>query len=159
MKYFASGWGTMIAEVLCSGSSWNSSVSCTSMLVEAEQVVELGLVLEVGAGRVAPRVARAAVLLAEETGDRGAVLVGEAPLLTDAVVPQLGERFGHLHREPVAEQVLLVAVLGEQLALVLGGGVADGDHVERGVVGVAALDRPEEVGDAEMRVFSLAREA
>ena len=26
-KYFASGWGTMIAEVLCSGSSWNSSVS------------------------------------------------------------------------------------------------------------------------------------
>ena len=29
MKYFASGWGTMIAEVLCSGSSWNSSVSFT----------------------------------------------------------------------------------------------------------------------------------
>ena len=32
MKYFASGWGTMIAEVICSGSSWNSSVSVTPML-------------------------------------------------------------------------------------------------------------------------------
>ena len=31
MKYLASGWGTMIAEVLCSGSSWNSSVSFTPM--------------------------------------------------------------------------------------------------------------------------------
>ena len=30
-KYLASGWGTMIAEVLCSGSSWNSSVSFTPM--------------------------------------------------------------------------------------------------------------------------------
>ena len=30
-KYFASGWGTMIADVLCSGSSWNSSVSFTPM--------------------------------------------------------------------------------------------------------------------------------
>ena len=119
MKYFASGWGTMIAEVVCSGSSWNSSVSCTPMRWKPEQVVELRLVLEVGARRVAPRVARAAVLLAEEAGDRGAVLVGEAPLLTDPVVPQLGERFGHLHREPVAEQVLLVAILGEQLALAL----------------------------------------
>ena len=28
-KYFASGWGTMIAEVLCSGTSWNSSVRAT----------------------------------------------------------------------------------------------------------------------------------
>src|SRR6267142_7141952 len=28
-KYFASGWWTMIAEVDCSGSSWNSSVSST----------------------------------------------------------------------------------------------------------------------------------
>ncbi len=32
MKYFASGWGTMIAEVLCSGSSWNSSVRFTPIL-------------------------------------------------------------------------------------------------------------------------------
>ena len=102
MKYLASGWGTMIAEVLCSGSSWNSSVSFTPMLVQVEQLVELGLVLEVGARRVAPRVPRAAVLLAEQAGERRAVLVGEAPLLADAPVPELGERFGHLDREPVA---------------------------------------------------------
>ena len=109
----------MIAEVLCSGSSWNSSVSFTPMLSQLEQLVELGLVLEVGARGVAPRVARAAVLLAEQPGERRAVLVGEAPLLADAAVPQLGERLGHLDREPVGEQVLLVLVGGEQLALAL----------------------------------------
>ena len=102
MKYLASGWGTMIAEVLCSGSSWNSSVSATPMRSMLEQLVELRLVLEVGARGVAPRVARAAVLLAEQAGERRAVLVGEAPLLADAAVPQLGERLGHLDREPVA---------------------------------------------------------
>src|SRR5215207_1083163 len=31
MKYFASGWGTMIADVLCSGTRWYSSVSVTPM--------------------------------------------------------------------------------------------------------------------------------
>ena len=36
--------------------------------VQLEEVVELGLVVEVGAGGIAPRVARAPVLLAEETG-------------------------------------------------------------------------------------------
>ena len=91
----------MIAEVLCSGSSWNSSVSFTPMRSQLEQLVELRLVVEVGAGGVAPRVARAAVLLAEQAGERRAVLVGEAPLLADAAVPQLGERLGHLDREAV----------------------------------------------------------
>ena len=102
MKYLASGWGTMIAEVLCSGSSWNSSVSLHADAVELEQVVELGLVVEVGTRRVAPRVAGTAVLLAEQSGERGAVLVGEAPFLTDAAVPELGEGLGHLDRQPVA---------------------------------------------------------
>ena len=89
--------------------------------VQLEQVVELGLVLEVGARRVAPRVARPAVLLAEQPGERRAVLVGEAPLLADAAVPQLGERLGHLDREAVGEEVVLVAVGGEQLPLALAG--------------------------------------
>ena len=106
----------MMALVLCSGSSWNSSVSFTPMRSQLEQLVELHLVVEVGARGVAPRVARAAVLLAEETGERRAVFVGETPLLADPPVPQLGERLGHLHREPVAQQVLRVAVLGEELA-------------------------------------------
>lgn len=31
LKYFAAGWWQMIAEVLCSGTSWNSSLSATPM--------------------------------------------------------------------------------------------------------------------------------
>ena len=160
MKYFASGCGTMIADVLCSGSSWNSSVSVTPMRVELEQLVELGLVLEVGARRVAPRVARAAVLLAEQARERRAVLVGEAPLLADAAVPELGERLGHLDREAVAEEVVLVAVGGEQLALVHARPRAPIVTTwNAGVVGLARVDRPEEVGDAEEAVLLLAGEA
>ncbi len=87
--------------------------------VDLEQLGDLRLVVEVGARGVAPRVARAAVLLAEQPGERRAVLVGEAPLLADAAVPQLGERFGHLDREPVQQQVVLVLVGGEQLLLAL----------------------------------------
>src|SRR5262245_9806337 len=44
--------------------------------LDVEELRHLRLVLEVGARRVAPRVARAAVLLAEEAGERRAVLVG-----------------------------------------------------------------------------------
>ena len=87
--------------------------------VDLEQLGDLRLVVEVGARGVAPRVARAAVLLAEQAGERRAVLVGEAPLLADAAVPQLGERFGHLDRQPVQQQVVLVLVGREQLLLAL----------------------------------------
>jgi hypothetical protein len=73
------------------------------------------VVLEVRAGRVAPRVAAAAVLLAEQAGEDGPVLVGEAPLLADAAVPVLGEGLGHLHADAVQHQVVLVLVGGEQL--------------------------------------------
>jgi hypothetical protein len=100
----------MIAEVVCSG--WYcqpvSSLHLDADAVGVEQLGHRGVVLEVGAGRVAPRVAAAAVLLAEQAGERRAVLVGEAPLLADAVVPQLGERLGHLDAEAVQQQVLLV---------------------------------------------------
>ena len=106
----------MIAVVLCSGSRWNSSVSVTPMRSALEQLDELRLVLELGARGVAPGVARPAVLLPEQAGERRAVLVGEAPLLADAAVPELGQRFGHLDREPVQEQVVLVLVGREQFA-------------------------------------------
>src|SRR5690606_7300802 len=49
----------------------------------AEQAEHGHVVLEVGAGGVAPRVAAAPVLLAEQAGQRRAVLAGEAPLLAD----------------------------------------------------------------------------
>src|SRR5262245_31043794 len=90
-------------------------------VLDVEELRHLGLVLEVGARRVAPRVARPAVLLTEEAGERRAVLVGEAPLLTDAAVPELGERLRHLDRQPVQEQVVLVLVRREQLLLALRG--------------------------------------
>src|SRR5207244_13319470 len=56
----------------------------------AKQLEHLGVVLQVGAGGVAPRVPPAPVLLAEQAGERGAVLAGEAPLLPDAAVPVPG---------------------------------------------------------------------
>ena len=126
--------------------------------LDLEEVDELLLVLEVRTRGVAPRVPRAAVLLAEESRERRSVFGGESPLLADTPVPQLGEGFGHLDREAVAEQVLLVPVLGEQLLLTRGGIGADGRDVERGVVCVTGFDRSEEVRDAEESVLLLARE-
>src|SRR5690242_12100386 len=80
-----------------------------------EQLEHLGVVLEVGARGVPPRVPATAVLLAEQAGERRAVLVGEAPLLPDPAVPVLRERLGHLDPEPVQVQVVLVPIVGEQL--------------------------------------------
>src|SRR5262249_58851958 len=50
----------------------------------AEQARHGGVVLEVGARRVAPRVTTTSVLLPEQTPDGGTVLVDEAPLRPDA---------------------------------------------------------------------------
>src|SRR5207248_11680631 len=59
--------------------------------IRLQELGDLGVVLEVGAGGIAPRVPSAAVLLAEQAGERGPVLGREAPLLADAVVPVLGQ--------------------------------------------------------------------
>ena len=109
--------------------------------VGAEQAGHGGVVLQIGARRIAPRVAPAAVLLAEQAADGRAVLGGEAPLLADAVVPVLGQRLGHLHAEAVQHQVVLVAVLGEQGGRRLRHRRAHGDDVEGGVVDLAGGDR------------------
>ena len=68
-----------------------------------------------GHAGIAPRVAAAAVLLAEQPAERRAVLVDEAPLGADPVVPHLGQRLGHLDADAVQHQVVLVLVRGEQL--------------------------------------------
>src|SRR5579875_4112933 len=52
--------------------------------VASEQFDGFGVVVEVGAGRVAPGVAAPAVLLAEQARQARPVLLGEAPLLADA---------------------------------------------------------------------------
>ena len=72
-------------------------------------------------------------------------------------MPQLGQRLGHLDRQPVQEQIVLVPVRREQLLLALTGLVADRYDVEAGVVLVARVDGAEEVGDAEVPVLLLAR--
>src|SRR4029453_5167462 len=95
-----------------------------------QQVQYLLVVLEVRAGGVAPRVAPAAVLLAEQAGERGPVLVGEPPLLPHAPVPVLGEGLGHLDPEAVEQEVLLVPVVGEQLGRALRHRRAHGDDRE-----------------------------
>src|SRR5262245_61247980 len=83
--------------------------------VGTQQARHGGVVLEIGARRVAPRVATTAVLLPEQTPHGGTVLLDEAPLRPDAPVPVLGEGFGHLDTEAVEQEIVLVAVLGEQL--------------------------------------------
>ncbi len=88
----------------------------------------------------------------------GSVLVGEAQLLADAAVPQLGEGLGHLDADAVEHQVVLVAVGLEQLGGALGDPLAHGDDHERHVVDVGRLDRAEEVGDAQVRLAGAARE-
>src|ERR1700722_12677794 len=76
-----------------------------------EELVHLGVVLQLGAGGISPRVAATAVLLAEQAGERGTVFMRKTPLFADAVVPVLHQRFGHLSPETVQEQVVGVAIL------------------------------------------------
>ena len=111
----------MSADVVCSGWYWNdvSSLHSTPMRSASSSSPIFTLSSRSGTRRVAERVAAAAVLLTEQPGDRRPVLVGEAPLLTDAAVPQLGERLGHLDAEAVHVEVVGVLVLGEQLGGVL----------------------------------------
>src|SRR4051794_31470127 len=85
-----------------------------------EQLEHTDVVLEIGTGGIAPRVAAAAVLLAEEPGERGAVLIGEAPLLTDTAMPVLRQRLRHLHTEAVQVEILLVPIICKQLRRRLG---------------------------------------
>src|ERR1039457_687861 len=123
--------------------------------VRAEELDDLGVVGQIGAGRVAPRVAAAPVLLAKQPGQGGSVLVGEAQLLSDSPVPVLGQRLGHLHPETVQEQVVLVLVVGEQLGGLLGDPAAHRDQLEAGPVPLPGGLRAEEVGDAQPRLLGL----
>ena len=100
-KYLAWGWWQMMAVVDLLGVELESLAHLDADAVGAEELDHLGVVLEVGAGRVAPRVAATPVLLAEQAGQGGPVLVGEAPLLADPAVPVLGQRLGHLHAQAV----------------------------------------------------------
>src|SRR5438477_2941881 len=85
-------------------------VALDTDVLGAQQLGDLGVVFEIGAGGIAPRIAPTAILLAEQAGQRRPVHVGEAPLLADAMVPVLGQRLGHLDPQTVQQQIVLVLV-------------------------------------------------
>ena len=64
-------------------------------------------------------------------------------------MPQLGQGLGHFDPEPVEQEILLVLVVVEQSGRRLADRGPHRDDVEGGVVDLAGLDRPEEVGDAQ----------
>src|ERR1051326_6948716 len=127
-------------------------------LLGMQQREELGLVFEVGAGRVSEGVARAAVLLVEEVGDARGVVLGDAELFSDFLVHKFGEGFGGFNAESVAIEVAGEFAGVEELFGDLGGAAADGDAGEADHVEATARARGEEIGDAEAAAFALARE-
>ena len=90
-------------------------------------------------------------------------LAGDAELLADAPVPQLGEGLGHLDAQTVGEEVLLVLVGGVEPGRLVADAVTHGDDVERREVEVVgggpSAERSEEVGDAVVRRLGLTRVA
>src|SRR5205085_4678089 len=77
---------------LKAGSQANADV-----LFRFEQREQLALVFQVGAGRIAERVARATIFLVEEIADAGSVVNRNAQLFADTFVHQLRQRFGGFH--------------------------------------------------------------
>src|ERR1035441_5637557 len=55
--------------------------------IGTEQINHLGVVLQVGTCRVAPRISAAAVFLAEQSGQGGSVFVGVSQFLPDPMMP------------------------------------------------------------------------
>src|SRR5699024_386447 len=108
-----------------------------------EQLEDRLVVLEIGTGRIPPRVASAPVFLAEQPRERRTVLMGEPEFLTDSMVPELAEGLGHLDAETVQHQIFLITVLGEELGRSLGCGAAHRDDLERGVVEFTTVEGPE----------------
>src|SRR5215831_17574783 len=83
--------------------------------LRAQQPDQLCPVVQVRAGRVAERVAAAAVADLEDAIQLGRVELGQAKLLAHTAVPVLRQGLGELNRQPVQLQVVPVGVLGEQL--------------------------------------------
>src|ERR1700729_4364630 len=104
--------------------------------VGAQELGALGVVLQVGTGRVTPGVTATPVLLAEQAAERRAVLADEAPFFPNAAMPVFGQGFGHLDAQAVQVEVVLVAVLGKKTGRLVGGLRSHGYHVEGGVVGL-----------------------
>ena len=127
-------------------------------LLRLEQAPQDGLVVEVGAGRVAEAVALAAVAGREAVLHRQLRRVRKAPLGAQPRVQPLRRRLGGLDGEG------LDSVAGEELARLLGGQrtrahpLARPDDEGRDRVADAAARRQHEVGEAQPPRPGLARE-
>src|SRR4051812_18205988 len=95
-----------------------------------QQLQQRRLIGEVGAGRVAEAVARAAVALLEQLAHLPGVVVAEPELGPDLAVDVLGQGLSQLDPQPVQPDIVLVAVGGEPVAGDLGRALADGDHLQ-----------------------------
>src|SRR5438270_856712 len=85
-------------------------------LLGMQQLQQLLLVGEVRAGRVAEGIAAAAIALRQHLVVVARLFGGEAQFAADALVRVFGEGLGHLDREAVQIEVILIAVVGEPLA-------------------------------------------
>src|SRR5437763_580488 len=97
---------------------------------------ELPVVLQVGAGAVAPRVALA-------------LSGGNAKLVARMAVRPFGDGFGGLHRDAVHIERFGVFAVRLKLLEQLARGVPDGHHLKYGDVDIARLDGAEIVRDAQ----------
>ena len=150
-----------MASVDCSGCSCSSSDKLDADPLRPEQIHQLAPILQVGAGRIAERVARSAVCLVADHLLHRPVVGGEPEIGADPGVPHLGQRLGELHAQAVQLQVVAVGVLLEQPAGHLGDTAPHGDQVERDDVralGQGQLAVAEEVGQAQVTRPALPRE-
>src|SRR3954468_15623638 len=69
---------------------------------------ELGLILEVGAGGIAKRIAAAMVFLVEPFANLWSIFVRDAELLTHPAVPQLSQAFRSFDAQPMQVQVIAI---------------------------------------------------
>ena len=100
------------------------------VLLGLEELKDLGLVFEVGAGGVAEGVARAAVLLVEEVFDVGGVFGVDSKVDAHLFVHVFGEGFGGFDGETVEVEVSGEVAGLEELLGDLAGAAADGDDGE-----------------------------
>src|SRR5947209_7564679 len=85
------------------------------------------------------------------------LLGGKPEFAADALVDVFGEGFGHLDRQPMQIEVILVSVVGEPFASRLRGAPAHRHKLESDDVALGIVDISEEIGDAEPALLVLAR--
>ncbi len=119
-KYTASGWWKTIADTEASGSIMKPSVSAMPISSGRSRSNSDPLILQRRAGRIAERVALAAVLGAEAVHHRQRRIVRETPLPAQPRVQPLGRRLGRLERQRLHRVALEVLAarpeVGRQLA-------------------------------------------